>query len=80
MSFFFLFVVFSSRLADCWRQYFICPVSLIHHRGTDVAIPMGAAGEGTGGAVTERIKRWVGDIMYGREPHPWGVVVGGQQS
>ncbi|ORY68723.1 branched-chain amino acid aminotransferase [Pseudomassariella vexata] len=57
--------------------FFICPVSLIHHRGRDVAIPMGKAG--AGGHYTQLIKGWLRDIMYGRVEHPWGVVVQEQQ-
>lgn len=57
--------------------YFVCPVSLIHHRGTDVPISMGKAGEG--GALTLQIKGWLKDIMYGGEDHPWGVVVQEEQ-
>ncbi|KND86613.1 Branched-chain-amino-acid aminotransferase, mitochondrial [Tolypocladium ophioglossoides CBS 100239] len=53
--------------------YFICPVSQIHHRGQDINIPMGP--EGKAGEVTSKIKGVVGDIMYGREQHPWGVVI-----
>ncbi|POR39523.1 Branched-chain-amino-acid aminotransferase, partial [Tolypocladium paradoxum] len=53
--------------------YFICPVSQIHHRGRDINIPMGP--EGKAGEITSKIKRVVGDIMYGREQHPWGVVI-----
>ncbi|KAF9769223.1 hypothetical protein IL306_013384 [Fusarium sp. DS 682] len=53
--------------------YFICPVSQIHHRGKDINIPMGAEGEA--GDVTSKIKGWLGDIMYGRTEHPWGVVI-----
>ncbi|KAJ4327732.1 hypothetical protein N0V84_001841 [Fusarium piperis] len=53
--------------------YFICPVSQIHHRGKDINIPMGA--EGAPGETTSKIKGWLGDIMYGRVQHPWGVVI-----
>ncbi|PNY29539.1 Branched-chain-amino-acid aminotransferase [Tolypocladium capitatum] len=53
--------------------YFICPVSQIHHRGQDIDIPMGP--EGKAGEVTSKIKGVIGDIMYGREQHPWGVVI-----
>ncbi|KAK0387500.1 hypothetical protein NLU13_5812 [Sarocladium strictum] len=53
--------------------YFVCPISQIHHRGQDINIPMGA--EGAAGEVTSKIKGWVGDIMYGREQHEWGVVI-----
>ncbi|KAK3326402.1 putative branched-chain amino acids aminotransferase [Apodospora peruviana] len=53
--------------------YFICPISLIHHRGVDVQIPMGKTGES--GNYTAKIKGWMKDIMYGNEQHEWGVVV-----
>ncbi|KAG5949908.1 hypothetical protein E4U53_005647 [Claviceps sorghi] len=53
--------------------YFICPVSQIHHRGRDINIPMGP--DGQAGPVTARVKAWIGDIMYGRVEHEWGVVV-----
>ncbi|KAK3996716.1 aminotransferase [Cladorrhinum sp. PSN332] len=52
--------------------FFICPVSQIHHRGTDVHIPMG---KGEAGQYTSKIKGWISDIMYGNEQHPWGVVI-----
>ncbi len=54
-------------------QYFICPVSQVHHRGKDINIPMGP--EGQAGEVTSKIKGWVGDIMYGNVSHEWGVVI-----
>ncbi|KAF6817408.1 branched-chain amino acid aminotransferase [Colletotrichum plurivorum] len=57
--------------------FFVCPISLIHHRGTDVQIGMGGAGEG--GDYTLRIKQWMKDIMYGGEQHEWGVVVQEEQ-
>ncbi|KAL2204366.1 branched-chain amino acid aminotransferase II [Sarocladium strictum] len=53
--------------------YFVCPISQIHHRGQNIDIPMGA--EGAPGEITSKIKGWVGDIMYGREQHEWGVVI-----
>ena len=31
--------------------------------------------EGKAGEVTSKIKGVVGDIMYGREQHPWGFVI-----
>lgn len=31
--------------------------------------------EGKAGEITEKIKGWVFDIMYGREEHKWGVVI-----
>lgn len=52
--------------------YFVCPVSLIHHRGKDVAIP---TGENDCGAYTAKLKGFMRDIMYGNEQHEWGVVV-----
>ncbi|KAI0102043.1 branched-chain-amino-acid aminotransferase [Nemania sp. FL0031] len=53
--------------------YFVCPISLIHHRGRDIQIP---AGNGDAGApITTRLKQWLVDIKYGREDHFWGVVV-----
>ncbi|KJZ75155.1 hypothetical protein HIM_05349 [Hirsutella minnesotensis 3608] len=53
--------------------YFICPVSQIHHRGRDIHIPLGP--DNMPGPVTTKLKGWIGDIMYGREDHPWGVVI-----
>lgn len=54
-------------------QYFVCPVSLVHHRGKEVSFGMGDDGEG--GKYTQTLKNWMKDIMYGGEDHPWGVVV-----
>jgi branched-chain amino acid aminotransferase len=31
--------------------------------------------EGKHGDITGRVKGWINDIMYGREEHPWGVVI-----
>ncbi|PLB52679.1 branched-chain amino acid aminotransferase II [Aspergillus steynii IBT 23096] len=53
--------------------WFICPISLIHHRDQEIAIPMGP--DDTPGEITGKIKNWLGDIMYGRTEHEWGVVV-----
>ncbi|KAI1824307.1 branched-chain-amino-acid aminotransferase [Xylaria intraflava] len=53
--------------------YFVCPISLIHHRGNDIQIPAGKGGEG--GCITQRLKKWLVDIKYGREDHPWGIIV-----
>ncbi|KAB5554802.1 branched-chain amino acid aminotransferase [Coniochaeta sp. 2T2.1] len=52
--------------------YFVCPISQIHHRGKDVMIPMA---EGNAGKYTNKLKGFMHDIMYGKEQHPWGVVV-----
>ncbi|KAI0858092.1 branched-chain-amino-acid aminotransferase [Xylaria cubensis] len=53
--------------------FFVCPISLIHHRGRDIQIPAGKSGEGA--PITLHIKNWLVDIKYGREDHPWGLVV-----
>ncbi|KAJ2897295.1 branched-chain amino acid aminotransferase [Zalerion maritima] len=53
--------------------FFVCPVSLIHHKGEDVEFGMGE--DGKGGKYTKTLKQWLKDIMYGNEQHPWGVVI-----
>ncbi|KAI6784024.1 Branched-chain-amino-acid aminotransferase-like protein [Emericellopsis cladophorae] len=53
--------------------YFVCAISQIHHRGQDVNVPMGP--EGAPGEITNKVKTWLGDIMYGRTQHEWGVVI-----
>jgi branched-chain amino acid aminotransferase len=53
-------------------QFFVAPVSKIHFRGVDIDVPMA---QGEVGDYTNVIKNWLVDIMYGREDHPWGVVV-----
>ena len=63
----------SNGLITNISQFFICPVSLIHHRGVDVPIPMGKTGES--GLYTDKLKGWLKDIMFGNEQHPWGPVV-----
>jgi branched-chain amino acid aminotransferase len=35
--------------------------------------------KGESGQYTAKIKGWMGDIMYGNEQHPWGVVVNEKQ-
>ncbi|SPN97708.1 probable branched-chain amino acids aminotransferase [Cephalotrichum gorgonifer] len=52
--------------------YFICPISLIHHRGKDISAPMG---DGEGGEYTLKIRTWLMDIMYGRVDNDWAVVI-----
>jgi branched-chain amino acid aminotransferase len=59
-------------LADTVIQYFVCPVSLIRHRGRDVEFPLGSKGSGYH---TGMVKSWMKGIMYGNEQHHWGVVV-----
>ncbi|AEO57002.1 hypothetical protein MYCTH_2302660 [Thermothelomyces thermophilus ATCC 42464] len=56
--------------------FFICPVSQIRHRDYDIHIPMV---KGESGQYTAKIKGWMSDIMYGKEEHPWGVVVQEEQ-
>ncbi|KAF4120094.1 branched-chain amino acid aminotransferase [Geosmithia morbida] len=56
--------------------FFVCAVSQIHHRDIDINIPTGANDMGE---VTTKIKGWVGDIMYGRAEHEWGVVIPEEQ-
>ncbi|MCJ1313317.1 hypothetical protein MMC25_006994 [Agyrium rufum] len=53
--------------------FFITAVSDIHFRGTDLVIPMTKSD--TTGPYTDALKNWLKNIMYGREKHPWGVVV-----
>ena len=53
-------------------QFFISPVSEIHFRGKDLEIPLV---EGVSGRYAALLKTWLKDIMYGREQHPWGVVI-----
>ncbi|KAL2268766.1 hypothetical protein VTJ83DRAFT_3612 [Remersonia thermophila] len=56
--------------------FFICPVSQIRHRDHDIHFPMV---KGESGQYTSMIKGWMTDIMYGKEQHPWGVVVNERQ-
>lgn len=52
-------------------------MSQINHRGTNIDISMGP--DGSMGEVTSKIKGWVGDIMYGRSEHEWGIVIPEEQ-
>ncbi|KAM0808714.1 putative Branched-chain-amino-acid aminotransferase [Seiridium cardinale] len=68
------------RLVECFASgtaYFVCPISLIHHRGKDVHFPMGKKNEG--GELTLNVKNWLKNIMYGGEDHPWAYVVPEEQ-
>ncbi|KAK4241002.1 hypothetical protein C8A03DRAFT_12688 [Achaetomium macrosporum] len=56
--------------------FFVCPVSQIRHRDYDVHIPMV---KGHAGHYTAKLKGWVADIMWGKEQHPWAVVVDEEQ-
>ncbi|KAK7210019.1 hypothetical protein V2G26_017197 [Clonostachys chloroleuca] len=53
--------------------FFICPISQIRHRGQDIMIPIHP--ELQAGEITHKIKTVLGDILYGRANHSWGVVV-----
>lgn len=57
---------------DAPSQYFIAPVSLIHSRGKDLAIPLSA---GESGPYAKQLKHWLREIIYGDVQHEWGVVV-----
>ncbi|CAG9940984.1 unnamed protein product [Clonostachys rosea f. rosea IK726] len=53
--------------------FFVCPISQIRHRGQDIMIPIDPKLEA--GEITHKIKTVLGDILYGRSKHSWGVVV-----
>ncbi|KAI1270462.1 branched-chain amino acid aminotransferase [Xylariaceae sp. FL1019] len=53
--------------------FFVAPVSLIHHRGSDIAVPAGKGG--LGAPITLRLKQMLIDIKYGNTQHPWAVIV-----
>jgi len=55
-------------------QFFISPVSVIGFEGQDMEISL--KGSVPSGGCAETIKGWLGDIMFGKEDHEWGVVVG----
>jgi len=61
-----------SAAANGSSQYFIAPVSLIHSRGKDLAIPLSA---GDIGPYAQKLKGWLREIIYGDVQHAWGVVV-----
>jgi branched-chain amino acid aminotransferase len=64
-----------NRLVEAFAAgtaFFIAPVGLIHFRGKDIDVPMGA---GESGVYARQVKTWLMDIMYGRQSHEWGVVV-----
>ncbi|KAH8669925.1 aminotransferase [Ilyonectria robusta] len=52
--------------------FFISPVSVIHFGGRDLDIPLTKGADPTYATL---MKGWLKDIMYGVEPHEWGVVV-----
>ncbi|KAJ4165075.1 hypothetical protein LMH87_006722 [Akanthomyces muscarius] len=57
----------------CGTGFFICPISHIHHQGTDITLPMDNKNQA--GEVTSKLKTLLGDILYGRTEHSWAVVV-----
>ncbi|WYZ42366.1 hypothetical protein EsH8_VI_000065 [Colletotrichum jinshuiense] len=64
------------RLLECFvagTAWFISAVSQIRHRGRDVYPSMGL--DGNGGEITNKIKGWLTDIMYGNVEHDWAEVV-----
>ena len=68
---FFAWICFCIRMLNS-TQFFISPVSELHFRGKDFYIPLS---EGISGKYALLIKTWLKNIMYGKETHPWGVVV-----
>ena len=52
--------------------FFIAPIEMIHFRGEDLTIPTSTS---ENGSYAQVIKTWLKNIMYGKERHPWGVVV-----
>ena len=52
--------------------FFVAPVGLIHFRNKDFEIPL----DGDSGIYARQIRQWLTNIMYGKEAHEWGVVVG----
>ena len=51
--------------------FFVAPVTAIHFGGRDLA----PARANQPDSYTARLKQWLADIMYGRYPHEWAVVV-----
>ncbi|KAI9164178.1 branched-chain amino acid aminotransferase [Paramyrothecium foliicola] len=62
----------------CGTAWFVGAVSLIEHRGQQLNIPAGE--DGQGGDLTQRIRQWLVDIMYGAEEHEWAEVVPEEES
>ncbi|MCJ1389227.1 hypothetical protein MMC18_002083 [Xylographa bjoerkii] len=63
------------RLVEAFSSgtaFFISPISEIHYRGKDLDIPLE---NGVSGKYAALIKNWLKNIMYGKEDHPWGVIV-----
>ncbi|KKA30702.1 hypothetical protein TD95_004186 [Thielaviopsis punctulata] len=53
--------------------FFVCPISTIAHRDNNIVVPVGE--DGKGGPITEKIKGFMRDIIYGNEDHPFAVTV-----
>jgi len=53
-------------------QFFVAPTKVISYKDEDLSVPMAAGKSGEYAAV---IKGWLSNIMYGKEDHPWGVVI-----
>ncbi|KAH7144546.1 aminotransferase [Dactylonectria estremocensis] len=53
--------------------FFITPVSVIHFGGQDLDIPLSR--KDSEATFATLLKGWLKDIMYGVEPHEWGVVI-----
>ncbi|KAJ3577213.1 hypothetical protein NPX13_g3359 [Xylaria arbuscula] len=58
---------------SCGTAYGIGPISQIVHGGHEINIPTGALRGG--GRITNQIRDWLVEIMYGTVEHEWGVVV-----
>jgi branched-chain amino acid aminotransferase len=54
-------------------QYFVTPFSFIQHEDKGLSLPMGD--DGVSGTFTGMIKRWIEDIIYGKEQHEWAYIV-----
>lgn len=52
--------------------YFVASTAEIHYRGVDVYLPLA---RGVEAKYAILVKRWLKDIMYGVEPHAWGMIV-----
>ncbi|KAL1893264.1 hypothetical protein Cpir12675_004197 [Ceratocystis pirilliformis] len=57
--------------------YFICPISNITHGEYSAVVPVGD--DGNSGLVTEGLKSLLRDVVFGKEDHPYAVVVAEQE-
>ncbi|CAN6606140.1 branched-chain-amino-acid aminotransferase, mitochondrial [Trichomonascus vanleenenianus] len=51
----------------------VSPIKEIGYKGKDIAIPLQA--DKGAGELTETVAKWISDIQYGVEKHPWSVEV-----